>query len=131
MRILGVDPGDTTGWAILEKGEPVEIGTLKKDEFYEMIPQILAKDIDVCVIEDYIVRPEWGNKWKKTDTPQKIGAIRLICTEMKLRCVVQQPSIKPVGYGWAGMTYVKGKKGTHVMDAIAHARYFYGKHSKN
>lgn len=127
MRILGIDPGGTTGWAILEDDQPVEIGTVKSPDFYKQMPEILAKNIDVCVTEDFIIRPEWGNRWKKTDTPKMIGAIRLICEEMNLRFVLQQPSIKPVGYGWAGMVYVKGKKGTHIQDAIAHARYFYGK----
>lgn len=129
MKLIAFDPGGTTGWCVMEntKRMPLQIGELKNKDFYSGIKKLITPELDLVVVEDFIIRPEYGTKWRKPDTPNKIGAIRLVCTELGIPEVLQQPSIKPVGYGWAGLVYVKGKKGTHIEDAIAHGTYYFGK----
>jgi hypothetical protein len=58
-------------------------------------------------------------------TPQVIGSLTTLCKALERKAPVkQQPSIKPVGYAFAGMKYLAGKQGTHWQDALAHAVYY-------
>jgi len=53
-----------------------------------------------------------------------IGLIQGVAEMEDRKFVLQEPAIKPMGFGWAGLKYVPGKKGTHSQDAVAHAVYY-------
>jgi Holliday junction resolvasome RuvABC endonuclease subunit len=129
MKILGIDPGTTTGWALLENSTPLKMGEWKgKKAFEEGLASLLKEEqIDVVVVEDFVFRPGFKeNKWKKTDVAKQIGYIEAACKMLGIEFAKpQSPAIKPVGYGMSGMKYEKGKRGMHMQDAIAHAMYWW------
>ncbi len=89
---------------------------------------------DVIVVENFLVRPGKARQgsfdWDPMVGPQVIGAINAQLSNLKKKAVFQEPAIKPVGYGWSNQRYVKGKKGLHIQDAVAHAVYYAVKHLK-
>jgi hypothetical protein len=135
MKLLGIDPGKHIGWAVVsvspEKKMLVhEFGVsmdLTLDELSDHI-----KDSDLLIIESFLVRPKEARRgafdYDPMETPQVIGALKLLCHLYGKRFVEQNPSVKPVGYGFVRQKYVPGKKGTHAMDALAHAAYYAVKH---
>jgi hypothetical protein len=130
MKIVGIDPGKTTGWAVItvenKKITLGKFGTTKDLSLLEIKP-ILA-DADVVAYEGFWIRPgkaEQGHfNWSQMQTPQVIGSIRTLCGELGIQTKEQQPSQKVPGYAFAGMKYVKGKQGTHWQDALAHAVFY-------
>lgn len=134
-KLLGIDPGRHIGWASVSVSDTKkllvhEFGVsmdLTLDELSDHI-----KDSDLVVVESFLVRPREARKgafdYDPMETPQVIGALKLLCRLLDTPIVEQNPSVKPVGYGFAGQKYVKGKKGQHAMDALAHAAYYAVKH---
>lgn len=133
MKILGIDPGGTTGVGIIQMGEdkrllPTYIGQLtKKDDKTKRLRDLILS-VEVIVVENFLVRPgkaaQGAFDWNSMDTSKEIGKIQTLCELEGKKCVLQEPSVKPVGYGWANMKYVPGKKGTHDKDALAHAVFY-------
>ena len=131
MKILGIDPGRTTGWAMLtfnDKGinTTLNFGETKDLNLLEIQNRI--EEADQVVYESFLLRPKQARKgsfdWDPMETPQVIGSLKLLCRQLGKPIAEQNPSIKPVGYGFANMKYVPGKKGMHAQDAICHAFYY-------
>jgi hypothetical protein len=130
VKILGLDPGKTTGVAFIEiidkKVKLQYINETKDVTLLELVE--FFKDADVLVCEDFLVRPQKAHKgafdWDNMVAPRVIGAATSLAKQYESEYVLQSPSIKPVGYGWSGMSYVKGKKGMHMQDALCHAVYY-------
>lgn len=133
MQFGALDPGASTGYAIYLDDKPQEIGVLPwgTDGEAVMVWLLQHRDLDVLIVENYRILPEeWegkrrANTWSENHESQIIGMVRLICREYGVTLVIQEPSIKPSGYGYCGMKYVKGKKGMHKEDALAHGMYWY------
>jgi len=130
-KILGIDPGKTTGWAnITLEGNKIELGIFgntKDTTLVDLIPDI--KKADLVVYEAWLTRPKHLQRgafdWDPMITPQVIGSLLTLCKALERpEPVKQQPSIKPVGYAFAGMKYVPGKQGMHWQDALAHAVFY-------
>lgn len=128
--ILAIDPGGTTGWAYVKlqdrKCVLLQFGKTKDPMLKELHPYL--DESDYFVVEDFQVRPnkarEGAFDWDRMETPKVIGAAEMLADLKGVPLVLQPPSIKPVGYGFAGMKYRKGARGKHTEDAIAHAAYF-------
>lgn len=134
MRIIGVDPGKTTGWVEFEDDKLLLVGEQDLDDFIINLDISLA---DVFIVENYRVRPAsmnkgWAHEWSSPEALQVIGAIKLRVYQQQAKLVLQEPSIKPVGYGFAGMPYDPKKKGKsiHHKDALAHVAYYLVKSGK-
>ncbi len=132
--VLAVDPGNTTGWALFtDANGPAKMGEIPFEKRYLFIEEMSLLDNLHWVVEDYKIRPGsmnktgWAHEWSAAIPPKLIGAIEYAAFLARHRghiFVLQQPSIKPVGYAKAGLPYVKGKKGTHTFDAVAHGMYY-------
>ncbi len=132
VKILGIDPGGTTGWARLEydpvtkKILPGQVGETKDTTALEIFE--LIKWADIVVMEDFKVRPDEARKgsfdYNSMIAPQVIGSINTLCQIASKTVVLQQPAVKPVAYGFANRKYVKGAKGQHRWDAQAHGVYY-------
>jgi len=131
VRILGIDPGKTTGWAELSlQGRSLHLGmfgSTKDKTLVEIMP--LLKEADVIIYEGWWTRPSKAQKgafdWKPMEAPEVIGSLLTLCKILEKKQVIkQQPSSKVPGYSFAGMKYVKGKQGTHWQDALAHATFY-------
>jgi len=130
MKLLGLDPGQSTGYALIEVDGGVvtlvDFGVELKEEVTKVHELILQADIVIC--EDFKIRPDKaraGNfDYNNMVAPRVIGKIELLCSMSQTKLVKQQPSVKPPAYGLSGMQYVKGKKNQHWQDAFAHAVYY-------
>jgi hypothetical protein len=131
MRILGIDPGGTTGWAELNvidnKLVPGFFGMTKDKTLKEIRPNI--QNADVIVYEGFWIRPDkaMGGKfnWQEPPALIVIGALLALCAELgKTQVVKQTPAQRVPGYGFAGLSYKKGASGVHDRDALAHAAYY-------
>lgn len=128
MKYLGIDPGGTTGLALITVNDKRAVLSIIRKSKSETLKDArdLFDEADVIICEDWKTRPkeaqEGAFNYSSMSTPRVIGAVQVLA-EGK-RFVLQQASIKPVGYGYANMKYVKGKQGMHVEDAIAHVMFF-------
>jgi len=131
LKILGLDPGKTTGWGILQLsdkklsvhsfGETKDMTMLEIKEQFELA--------DIIVYEGWWTRPKNAKRgdfnWDKMSAPQAIGSIKTMCAMLgKTPKDPQQPASKVPGYGFLRMKYHPGKKGQHAFDALAHAGFF-------
>ena len=131
-KILSLDPGETTGWAVFENGELLAAGQLDTSAIEQSaaVIQSLIKihTPAIVVYEDYRVYG-WkadAHSWAALHTPQLIGAIKTICsllsipTHTQMAQVAKQFCTDTKLKEW-GM-YQKGLK--HARDAIRHGCYF-------
>lgn len=157
-KLLGVDPGISTGWAIWDQHTQQWSGAgvlllrkIAKGRYTipgsdtaswiqrEMSDPLWMKGVTHIAIENYIQRPfkkevkfksgfskeiEFEqNLWINQETAKVIGLFHALSLALNIPCFETEPSDKPFGYTLAGLTYEKGKKGTHIQDASAHARF--------
>jgi hypothetical protein len=131
LKLLGIDPGKTTGWATIE----VIDNQIKLGLFGNTSDQTLVKLkeqiewADVIVYEGFWLRPDKARlghfDWQQNVAEQAIGSLLTLCKlYQKSKVVKQQPSQKLPGYGFSGQTYKKGAKGKHWQDALAHACFY-------
>lgn len=134
MKILGIDPGHITGLAYWDSTLPpksASVAELHADEYLQWFLDLARGEHDwkpeILVIENYILRPEqfqsFYTKWIELPEAKQIGVAHFAAALLGVKCIEQEPAIKAAGYGFAGMTYVRGKRGTHMQDALAHACY--------
>lgn len=131
--VAGFDPGKSTGFAIIQvldkKITPMKIGVIKEGpNALRQFQEVLCLGVTHAAIEDFLVRPGQARKgafdWDSMVAPRVIERLKTLCELQQIPFVLQQPAIKPVGYGFANQKYRAGKKGTHSEDAIAHAVYY-------
>lgn len=126
MKWLCLDPGKTTGVAAFEgeSGDLKKIDQLRGDE---AVYNYLAEyDPDVVICEDFTLKP-WKAKdmaFNTMDTVRLIGAIQYWCWLNAKQFVLQDPSIKPIGYRWAGIPAAKSHANSHERDAYVHGVYY-------
>lgn len=133
MIHIWFDPGDTTGWALFEDGLPIEMGELHyPSELFGTLVGLISR-AELCGFENYRIQPKNSSArgytpfWSEALPIRVIGAIEFASfqSDPNRRMVSQNSDIKPSGYGYAGMKYVKGKKGMHKEDAIAHGTFWW------
>lgn len=123
MVIIGIDPGGTTGVGWLRDSIPSEMTEVDKDDLLEWLGDGLL-GVDVVVVENYRLRPGSFQTWSEVMPIRQIGAIQLRAHQMGIPVVIQESACKPKGYALLGLKYVKGKKGMHRIDGLAHAAYY-------
>lgn len=131
MKVLGLDPGKTTGVALIEifnKRIKPPLAYLEcRDETLLEIEHLFA-EADFIVVEDFKTRPGKARQgafdWDQMIAPQVIGAAKALAKRYKKDLILQQPSLKPVAYGLSNQKYYPGKKGMHRQDALAHAVFY-------
>jgi len=132
MRLLlGIDPGETTGWASVTLSETGVLKVVEFGECRDLTTHELSDHIsnhDLMIVESFLVDPAMSRTgaFDHSDmkTIQVIGALKLQSRLHGTPIVEQSRTVKPVGYGFLRMKYVKGKKGMHSTDAMAHAVYW-------
>lgn len=131
-RYVSIDPGISTGFATFKaNGDLIRTGTLRsgKEELYpflETFPEFQKLDI---IVENYKLYP-WKamqQSWATLETVRFIGAIDYWAFSRSIHPTLihlQDPSIKGIGYKWAGITVPKNHDMSHETDAFAHGVYF-------
>lgn len=132
MIYYGFDPGKTTGVVALnvveKKAMPAMLPTeMNEDELHEFLSNHLLLPA-TFIVEGFWLEPYKDPKnrlaWDPMLASQMIGMIKFAAKTNRIEIVTQKNSDKPVGYGFANLKYVPGKKATHWQDAMAHV-YFY------
>jgi len=126
VRILGIDPGDKTGYCLIER-KPLDLidrGVIENEDFNKWLLTWEDLELGIVVCEDWIKRPDFeSGRWATMGTAKKVGACGWRAFELGVTYVELQASDKPEGYKAAKLPYKPGKKGTHAEDASAHAFY--------
>ncbi len=130
MYVLGIDPGKSTGLALIQvDGKTIlpVVTEVSRDLTTSDYAHLLER-ADILVVENFRVRPNKARQgsfdWDPMVTTQVIGALQLQARQKNKILVLQEPAVKPVGYGWSNMKYQVGRKGMHWQDALAHAVYY-------
>jgi hypothetical protein len=123
IRRYGFDPGDVTGIAICDlEGKLVDYGQITADDLMSSLLKITHAD--VFIIEEFRIRPGVNFSWNDMWTIQAIGMIKFRAFQIGARVKVQSPSIKAIGYKWAGIKTSKDHSFSHQLDAWAHLTYY-------
>lgn len=153
MKVLSFDPSGnyfegkgTSGFAIsLDDNLPHKLGDIAAEGFshrqaywYDHKNLIVVEHPDVCVIEDYRL---FGHKSKQQigsqlETPQMIGYLEMVCYELDIPVVYQNPTTKQrhaddvlvktgVIEKRGNKYYYKGEMtNLHKRDALRHNLYY-------
>lgn len=124
--ILGIDPGETSGFASYIKGpegwSPSNVVDIKKGEIVDYISKIQMPDVIVC--EEFITNPKvFDRTFQKHFTIRVIGALELRAYQLGIPMVMQMPGDK---YPACGRLFRKPYKRTknHHFDALLHAGWY-------
>lgn len=127
LRVLALDPGDTTGWCVFDGGE------LNRADQMPGTPLNIAKLIDaakpdVVVIEEYRIYG-WMTQqhaWSDVPTLRLVGAAELACAERGVALVKQSPkNVKPFCTDEKLKRWeIFQTRRKHANDAIRHAAFF-------
>jgi hypothetical protein len=122
---LGLDPGVTSGYAMSDNtGRLLDYGQLGKNELFDFLQDIRPY---VIVVENFKIRPGHNFNWNGMEVIRVIGAIEYRAHELGVPLVFQEPSVKSVGYKWAGMPPPKSHAQSHQTDAWAHLVFYNSK----
>lgn len=129
VKYLALDPGKTTGWATFDaEGIGVAYGQANIKELYELLG---STEATVFIVEDFELFP-----WKSKDMPfdtlvacRIIGAIDYAASLKNAEVILQKPTIKTIGYKWAGITKPSNHTISHGPDAYVHGVYYLQKNN--
>lgn len=131
MRILGIDPGKTTGYASITVDENNNISLGEFGQCKDMTLLDIEEEFqkaDIIVYEGYWIRPDLAMagkfNWQGAPAIEAIGAVMSLAKRFQKTAVKQQPSQRIPGYAFAGLKYDQKKKGRHWQDALAHACFY-------
>jgi len=140
--VLGIDPGITTGYAIVQgphdspawftlpKVGSVRITKVGKkyvfDKFYELLDALPWDKLTHVVCEDFIMRPGFREQnWTSLETAKMIGMVMRECHTHSTPCIIQQPNLKRVGERLSGLKRKSDSDPTrHYIDAANHGVTF-------
>lgn len=133
-RIIAIDPGEMTGWAI---GRLDETGLTVEQYGYDPWKQFVmnmadvqegANPFDIIVYESFRIRSTAAKALTGSDVPtaQCIGAIKLSGWRSGTKLVTSEPSNKPVIDSQMGGTdYLPRRdKVEHYRDAVRHIHWY-------
>lgn len=138
MIIYGLDPGGVhNGWVHTEIQDrnvrlvnALEMSPTEIECWY--VEMLSSTEPARLVVEDYIIQPavhKYSHEGDKGVALRLIGGAQLLCrANPNLTLILQSKIRKPLGYGYLGEKYVKGKQGRHILDALAHVMYYAVQH---
>jgi phage tail sheath protein FI len=124
-RYIGIDPGDTSGWAKADvNGIMLNYGQYKLAEQNKWLADNITPDILEVVIEDYRNYRSGTFRGQTNQTSKNIGAIEMICELRNVPYVLQPANVKKIGYKFAGLGQAPSNHSiSHQFDAVAHLTY--------
>lgn len=138
IKILGLDPGKTTGWAVIHVNEMAGSRTISPTLKYGETKDMTLGDIQEHIVAaDVICYEGWRTfkkeaergalNYQKVYAEQVIGAMNTLLRVLNLSPKVHEnlSNAKKVGYGYWGVKQPKGSgDGVHWKDAMSHAIWF-------
>lgn len=127
INILSVDPGETSGWALLQKnGNCKQMGQLAFEPMMEFINNLVPEGIAVIVIEDFVVfrRKAQAQTGSRHKTVQIIGALKSYALRHNIPVVMQGADIKKIAEKWSQIKPPADHAQSHQIDAFNHGFYY-------
>lgn len=130
MIMVGVDPGNTSGIAIVDGEEIVDMLQLKFDECLNWIMEHDWSDTKTIVCEDFRLFRNKAQKQVGSDfqTVQIIGALRLICKQQNIPLVMQMSNILSIAERQVGIKMPSKHEEGHEISALLHVRFYQIRH---
>lgn len=130
LKVLGVDPGYTTGWSLNEDNTELESGQVTFDEIVEWLNTHYWVGINYLVIEDFSLfkgkaLAQIGSKF---ETCQVIGMFKLWADIHRIPVIMQAPTIKSFATKYSGRKVPSNHSLSHSTDAYLHAVFFLQQH---
>lgn len=130
MKILSIDPGFTTGYAVGELAGPrifrlIEVGELEWEQRFDLLSIIYTIQPSMCVMEDFILYKDKAEAQINSRFPSAkvIGIADLVCHMFGIDVAMQPAStMKSVSILEADKLTVGSSP--HMQDAYKHLRYY-------
>lgn len=123
MHVLGIDPGGTTGVAVLSvhEGRLVEQAHLRRAGVYENLERLVGM-ADVVAIERFVISQRTLTKSRQMDAMYVVGAVEYVCSQRGVGFYLQLVSDAKAAFS-DQMLRSLGLYSTnrHERDAIRHA----------
>lgn len=128
-RLLAIDPGKATGWAIFENGVVKTMGAEHSVEAFDKwlhdVPEKFGK-IDVVVMEDFRLfrhkaQQQIGSRFEAS---QVIGLVTSWARRHGAELVMQKADILAIAPKWSKMPMPKDHSKSHSVSAYNHAFYY-------
>lgn len=134
MRILTLDPGNSTGYIIYDTETKQMTGGTIVENFDDIYYLIYSMKLDVVVYETFNMYPGAAKHlvWNDFYPCQVIGVIQLACMHAGITPVKQAPSVKRFSGGlderWKQFIKKNPDKTEHTKDAYLHLKYYENNH---
>lgn len=131
MKILCLDPGESTGWVLGTEESAFRGGTCKRNHL-EVAQLIQCERPDVIVFERFNLYPGMAKSlaWNSFYPCEVIGVIRYVAMVMNIPIIEQAPSVKKYAgeikdrHDWVFVRARCSGVTEHTKDAYQHYRYF-------
>lgn len=126
--VYSFDPGRVTGIAKGDTfGNLFETVQLEEEPLWDYLESI--KIAHTFIIEEFRIRPDKAQSFifSEMQTIQIIGALKFKAHQFGAQVIMQSPTIKSIGYKWAGIQPPKNHGLSHSTDAYAHLSYYWTK----
>ncbi len=117
-RIIAIDPGKTSGVAILT--EPFNIKSLAQYTDFKWISDLEIKSFDTVIWEHYFISGQYFD----ASGIEIIGALKLICEKVNCNYIVQHPFIPTFINVRFGLHNIKFPCSIHAKEALFHGIYY-------
>lgn len=143
MQIYSFDPGETTGFAIWNLDPdlppfflpPTSFGEMDTKQFHRFLDRQHNNGTEeiIYIYEDYLVRIDsrqkgFNHRWNRVIPARVIGAIEFRAYQLGITVVPQQPSIRGIGAGFAGIPHDPNKHDKDHISAMKHGYYYMVNH---
>lgn len=124
-RYLGIDPGKTSGYAIVdEDANLLDMGQLKFDEVTDFLKGA-GSDFEEVIIESYQVygRLARQHTGSKLETSQVIGKVKFWAEMNDIIVVMQPANILTMAQKWTQVKMPTNHSVSHQVSAYLHVAY--------
>ena len=126
MRILVLDPGNSTGWVLYDSETKQTVGGTFKEDFLALQEVFESCRPDLVIYESFALYPGLAKSmsWNTFYPCEIIGVIKYLAIKYMVNVKNQSPSVKK----YAGKVNFKDIEGTnitiHTKDAYLHLAYY-------
>lgn len=135
-QILGIDPGDTTGWSLVADpgGHEIAHGMEKYSTFPEWLSRFpgLFGPITTVIVEDFALfkNKALSQAGSKLYATRVIGMVEYWAWFYAIPVVFQPPTIKPIAQKFSQRKPTGAHSKSHDIDAYNHAIFWLTKQGR-
>ena len=135
FKVIGFDPGETTGWAILDQdGKMLNGGNVRSvdgkgrdagihPDLADLLDSLDSGEFRQVIIESYVVLPgkQMAHTGRPVLTEQIVGVLKLWAARHRIKVTTYPSSKKSIQQKHSGFKPTGAHKDTHYVDAYNHA----------